>query len=189
MSTLGSGQGRLPLVDNDSTDPALAHVFDTFRDAGREVPNLYRTLGNSPAMLNAWVAMAWPLRHESVTSRRLRELMIMRVAQLTRTAYEWAAHQPMALQCGVTPEQLSELGDWQRSDRFDEIDREVLALTDAMIDEIEVPDAVWEPLALRYPPGELVELVLTAAYYACVSRTLRALRMPFDPDDPRLAGF
>jgi hypothetical protein len=31
--------------------------------------------------------------------------------------------------------------------------------------------------------------VLTAAYYACVSRTLRALRLPVDPDDPALAAF
>jgi hypothetical protein len=31
--------------------------------------------------------------------------------------------------------------------------------------------------------------VLTAAYYSCVSRTLRALRLPVDPDDPVLATF
>ena len=60
---VGEGQGRLPLVDNDSSDPALAKVFDTFRNAGREVPNLYRTLGNSPAMLNAWVGHGLAASH------------------------------------------------------------------------------------------------------------------------------
>jgi alkylhydroperoxidase family enzyme len=183
------GAGRLPLVDGASSDPELAHVFDTFRNAGRDVPILYRTLGNSPAMLNAWVAMAWPLRHESVTSRALRELIIMRVAQLTRTSYEWVAHQPMALQCGISQEQLDHLGEWTASDVFDDEQREVLALTDAMTDGLDVPDTVWRPLADRYAPGELVELVLTAAYYSCVSRTLRALRMPVDGDDPKLRGF
>jgi AhpD family alkylhydroperoxidase len=186
---IGEGAGRLPLVDNDSSDPALATVFDTFRNAGREVPNLYRTLGNSPAMLNAWVAMAWPLRHESVTSRGLRELIIMRVAQLTRTAYEWVAHRPMAIQCGVSEQQLDALHRWNESGVFDDEQREVLALTDAMTNELDVPDEVWAPLAARYQPDELIELVLTAAYYSCVSRTLRALRMPVDPDDPKLAGF
>ena len=58
-----------------------------------------------------------------------------------------------------------------------------------MTDGLEVSDAVWAPLAERYQPGELIELVLTAAYYACVSRTLRALRMPLDPNDPKLTGF
>jgi alkylhydroperoxidase family enzyme len=58
-----------------------------------------------------------------------------------------------------------------------------------MTDALDVSDEVWAPLAARYQPGELVELVLTAAYYSCVSRTLRALRMPVDPEDPKLAGF
>lgn len=184
-----SAGGRLPLVDSESSDPALARVFDRFREAGREVPTLYRTLANAPAMLNAWVGMAWPLRLEATTSRALRELIIMRVAQLTRTGYEWVAHRPMALHCGITAEQLADLHRWRESERFSEEEREALAMTDELTDGLDVSDAVWETLAVRYQPGEIVELVLTASYYACVSRTLRALRLPVDPGDPLLEGF
>jgi hypothetical protein len=42
-------------------------------------------------------------------------------------------------------------------------------------------------LAARYEPGEIIELVLTASYYSCVSRVLRTLRLPVDETDPRLA--
>ncbi|MBI5089704.1 MAG: carboxymuconolactone decarboxylase family protein [Actinobacteria bacterium] len=184
-----TGAGRLPLVDGDTDDPALAAVFDRFRRAGHDVPTLYRTLGNAPAMLDAWVAMAWPLRHDSVTSRGLRELIIMRVAQLTRAAYEWVAHRPAALKFGVTEEQLAAVRDWQSSEHFGDVEREVLALTDAIIRDYDVPDEVWAPLAARYAPGELVELVLTVTYYSCVSGTLRALRLPVDDADPALADF
>jgi AhpD family alkylhydroperoxidase len=184
-----SGAGRLPLVSSDSQDPALAPIFDRFRDAGREVPTLYRTLGNAPAMLNAWVGLAWPLRHEATTSRALRELIIMRVAQLTRAGYEWVAHYPMAVHCGITAEQIAELRRWPESEQFDDEEREVLAMTDELTRDAEVTDETWAPLAARYQPGELVELVLTAAYYSCVSRTLRAMRLPVDPDDPLLATF
>ena len=65
----------------------------------------------------------------------------------------------------------------------------MLALSDELTDDVDVCDETWAALAARYEPGELVELVLTAAYYACVSRTLRALRLPVDPDDPALASF
>jgi len=184
-----SGAGRLPLVNSDSDDPVLAPIFDRFRDAGREVPTLYRTLGNAPAMLNAWVGLAWPLRHDATTSRALRELIIMRVAQLTGAGYEWVAHYPMAIQCGITAEQLADLRRWRESERFTDEQREVLALTDEITDDVDVSDETWTPVAARYDPGELVELVLTAAYYSCVSRTLRALRLPVDPDDPVLASF
>jgi AhpD family alkylhydroperoxidase len=184
-----SGPGRLPLVAADSDDPALAPVFDRFREAGHEVPTLYRSLGNAPAMLNAWVGMAWPLRHDPTTSRGLRELIIMRVAQLTRAAYEWVAHHPAARKFGVTDEQLATLRDWPTSEHFGDVEREVLALTDAIIRDYDVPDDVWAPLAARYAPGELVELVLTVTYYSCVSGTLRAIRLPVDESDPVLADF
>jgi AhpD family alkylhydroperoxidase len=181
--------GRLPLVDADTDDPQLARVFGRFREAGHDVPTLYRTLGNAPAMLNAWVGMAWPLRNEATTSRALRELIIMRVAQLTGAGYEWVAHRPMALKCGITDAQLLELNRWSDSTSFEAEQREVLAMTDELTDALDVSDDTWATLAARYTPSELVELVLTAAYYACVSRTLRALRLPVDPDDPALAAF
>ena len=184
-----SGAGRLPLVSADSDDPALAPIFDRFRQAGRDVPTLYRTLGNAPAMLNAWVGLAWPLRHDATTSRALRELIIMRVAQLTGASYEWVAHYPMAVQCWIATEQLADLRRWRESERFTDEQREVLALTDELTDDIDVCDETWTPLAARYDAGELVELVLTAAYYSCVSRTLRALRLPVDPDDPALTSL
>jgi AhpD family alkylhydroperoxidase len=181
--------GRLPLVDADSDDPRLAHVFERFREAGREVPTLYRALGNAPAMLDAWVGLAWPLRNEATTSRALRELIIMRVAQLTRTAYEWVAHRPMTLKYGITESQLAQLHRWWDSTAFDADQREVLAMTDELTNALDVSDETWAALADRYAPGEIVELVLTAAYYSCVSRTLRALRLPVDPDDPALESF
>ena len=59
-------------------------------------------------------------------------------------------------------------------------------MTDELTVDLEVGEATWAALAERYEPGELVELVLTAAFYSCVSRALRTLRLPVDPTDPRL---
>jgi alkylhydroperoxidase family enzyme len=181
--------GRLPLVAADTDDPALAKVFDVFRTRGREVPNLYRTLGNAPPMLQAWVDLAWPLRNQSTTSRGLRELIIMRVAQLTDARYEWIAHHDMAIESGNSAEAIAALKDWRNSDVFSDEERVLLALTDEITTDLEVSDATWADLAERWQPGELIELILTAAFYSCVSRTLRTLRMPVDVTDPRLADL
>jgi len=178
--------GRLPLVPSDSDDVALAAVFDVFRTRGREVPTLYRSLGNAPAMLQGWVDLAWPLRNDARTPRRLRELIIMRVAQLTGAAYEWLAHFDVAVAQGVPEATLEQLTSWRTNADLDDVEREVLAMTDELTIDLEVGDATWAALAERYEPGELVELVLTAAFYSCVSRVLRTLRLPVDPTDLRL---
>ena len=179
--------GRLMPVPADSTDPDLAPVFDVFRDAGRDVPLLYRTLGNSPAMLRAWTGMAWPLRHDATSPRGLRELLIMRVAQLTMASFEWVSHWDMAVKHGITVEQLEQLNRWRDSDVFSADERAALAVADELTTGLEVADGTWAALADRFPPGELVELVLTVSFYACVSRALHALELnQVDDTDPRL---
>jgi len=187
----GRGGGRLAPVSSAADDPGLARVFDVFRNAGRDVPVLYRTLGNSPAMLDAWTNLAWPLRHDAKTDRGLRELVVMRVAQLTDAPFEWLAHWEMAVKHGVSTEQLTALADWAPSGLFSEEQRDVLAMTDELTRELQVSDATWERLTARFDPGEIVELLLTASFYSCVSRVLRALGLAEDVDqaDPRLVAL
>ncbi len=183
-----TGGGRLPLVASDVDETALTAIFDVFRARGREVPVLYRSLGNAPAMLQAWVGLAWPLRNEAVTPRRLRELIIIRVAQLTGAAYEWIAHHDMAVTHGISEAALRDLASWRTNGHHDAEEREVLAMADELTEQLDVSDATWNALAARYGPGELVELLLTAAFYSCVSRVLRTLRLPVDETDPRLGS-
>jgi 4-carboxymuconolactone decarboxylase len=182
--------GRLPPVPADSSDPVLAPVFDVFRASGRDVPLLYRTLGNSPAMLQAWTSMAWQLRQDAVSPRGLRELLIMRVAQLTVAPFEWLAHWDMAVKHGITVEQLENLARWRDTDLFSADERAALALADELTTDLEVADETWAALAERFPAGELIELVLTVSFYSCVSRTLHALELnQVDETDPRLAAL
>jgi hypothetical protein len=47
-------------------------------------------------------------------------------------------------------------------------------MTDELTVDLEVGEAAWAALAERYEGGELVELVLTAAFYSCVWRALRS---------------
>ena len=165
----------------------MAEVFDAVRAIGWPVPTLYRALGNSPAMLRAWTAFAWPLRNDATTPRALRELIIMRVAQLTDAPYEWLAHWDMAVEHGVAVEQLHDLWRWRESDAFSEHERAALAAADDLTLDLGLADRTWSDLDARFQPGEIVELMLTAAFYSCVSRVLGALQLDYPAGDPRLS--
>ena len=166
---------RLPLVDTKTADPDLQAVFSYFVGRGRDVPELYRTLGNSPRLLKAWTDFAWPLRNEASTPRGLRELAIMRVAQLTGADYEWHAHLPMALEYGISSDTLDHLDGWGELDGLGEEEREILAFTDELTRDLAVSDATFAAVARRWSPAQVVELILTVAFYSCVSRVLRGL--------------
>jgi AhpD family alkylhydroperoxidase len=152
-------------------------------------PNLYRTLANHPGLLAAWTEFANSIRHDSQTPRALRELMILRTAQITRSEYEWAQHLKIARANGVREAQIAALAGWSDSPEFDARERAALLLTDA-VQAIGVSDDVYAEVRKQFSEAEFVELSLTAAFYAMVSRMLDALRVELEPSardySPRL---
>ena len=171
-------------VDAGIDHPVLNRVFDGFRDRGRDVPRLYRMLGNAPAMLDAWVGMAWPLRSEPDTDRGLRELLIMRTALATRSSFEWQAHWRASLRAGVTEDQLAALGDWRASSEFSAAERAALACTDEIVLDGGASSGAVAGLREHFSAGECIELILTASFYVCVSRTLHSLGIEADTEAP-----
>lgn len=166
---------RLPAVEEAGDSARLERIFGRFAERGAEVPQLYQLLANAPAMLEAWIGLAWPLRAAATTPRALRELLILRIAQLTGASYEWQAHEPFAREFGVREAQIAELAEWTASDQFDETERSALAAADELTASGELSDDAFGSLAQRFDPGELVELILTISFYCCVSRVLKAI--------------
>jgi len=152
--------------------------------------NLYRALGNHPALTAAWTEFANAIRHASRTPRALREVMILRTAQIARSEYEWAHHLRMARKAGVAEAKIAALAGWRASKAFDAKERAALALTEAVM-ACNVTDEVHVEVKKHFNDAEFVELSLTAACYAMVSRMLDALRVELDEDvrdhQPRLS--
>jgi alkylhydroperoxidase family enzyme len=153
-------------------------------------PNLYRALANNPTVLAAWTEFFRGLRHDSRTPRKLREIVILRGAQLARSEYEWAQHLAMARKAGVSEAQIAALASWRQSGEFDAREKAALALAEE-VTRGAVSDAAYAEARRHFDPAEYVELALTAAAYCMVARMLDALGVELEPDmrehAPRLA--
>lgn len=144
-------------------------------------PNLYRCLANHPKLVAAWTEFARTLRHESNTPRALRELLILRGAQLMGSEYEWAQHLRMARNSGVREEQIAALAAWRTSMEFDAREKAALALAEA-VTQGRVGDDVYQEARRHFDEQDYVELSLTAAFYAMVGRMLDAMGVQLEPE-------
>jgi 4-carboxymuconolactone decarboxylase len=158
-------------------------VAEVVADAGVAPADLYRVLANQPALLEGWVHFSRVLRHEVSTPRALRELMILRSAQVMNASYQWRDHREMARVAGVDDSVITALSDWQASAVFSAEQRCALGLVDAMLAG-HVPDEVLADLTGRFSPGDALELILTAGFYCMVPRVLDALRLRAEVDVP-----
>ena len=166
---------RVPAADFDSV------LRKRLEELWGKPVNLYRALGNHPALTAAWTEFANAIRHDSRTPRALREIMILRTAQVARSEYEWAHHLRMARKAGVTEEKIAALANWRAAAVFDAKERAALALTEAVM-ACNVSDEVHAEVKRHFSDAEYVELSLTAGFYAMVSRMLDAMRVELDDD-------
>src|SRR2546422_7772086 len=149
---------RVPLVD------LPADVVHRLTQMSEPPINLYRSLGNHPGLLRAWIDFAWTLR-EGITPRTLRELMILRGAQLMNAEYEWHHHRRMATVAGVPAEKLEQLANWRASDLFDERERAALAYVEE-INAGKGSDGTAAAPARHFAPGGMVGRTPTTPFSA-----------------------
>jgi alkylhydroperoxidase family enzyme len=173
---------RVPLLDVEDS-PALKDLADRIRSARRgRVINVYRLLLHSPPLAETWFEHNNAVRWGTGLDGRLREMVIVRVGYLARAHYVIGQHVPkLALAEGLTLAECEALKDWQDSHLFEERDRIVLAYVDAMTRDIEVPDAVFEPLREYFDDGQIVELTVLIGTYAMHVRVFEALKL--DPEE------
>ncbi|MEO7152922.1 MAG: carboxymuconolactone decarboxylase family protein [Burkholderiaceae bacterium] len=151
------------------------------------VLHLYQMLLHSPSLAEGWLGFLTAVRQRLDLPGDLRELVIMRVAALNGAPYEADQHAPIALKEGVTQAQLDALAhDDIAADCFGPLQRAVLALTDTMTRQVQVPAPVLDAVRAHLGDRELVELVATIAAYNMVSRFLEALHI--HSDDARTAA-
>lgn len=166
---------RLQMVSTEPEDPALRQMFDEVRAHGIALPNVYRVIGLAPPLLRAWLDFAWPLRLQAKTPRRIRELLILRGAQVSGARYEWVHHAAMARAAGVTQAQIDALAGWEQSALFDAREQAVLRLAEEVTRGPAASPACIEALKQYFNDAEIVELTLTASFYVCVARFLLSM--------------
>lgn len=165
---------RVPLVE-PGTRPGLAETEARILAERGRISLLYQVLLNSPPIAAGWERMLTAVRRQTSIPAELRELIILRVAVLNRARFEFEAHVPHAREAGLSAGRIEGVRETPLPALYTAVEARVLALTDAMTRDIEVPEALMQSLRADFDAQGIVELVATVAAYNMVSRFLVAL--------------
>ena len=172
---------RLPSLPQP-LDPILQEMFDKRRAHGGAIINLQITTGHAPKFARAASTMAFTIRFDAKTPRRLLELVIMRTAQIVGSAYEINQHIPLAKMCGYTDAQIAALPAWQASTLFDDRERATLAYVEEMAHGGDVDDPAFAAVQKFFTPQEIVEITYTVGNYYANGLLTKALRIQVESD-------
>ena len=174
---------RVPLIQEDS-DPDLAELIGRIKVGRRgSLLNIYKLLLHSPEVTQAWMGLIDAIRANTVLDGRSRELAILRVAAVNRSAYEIKQHVPrIALSMGLTLDDCDAVAAWPAPSGLSEKDDAVIAYADAVTRDVELDEQVVERLKPHFSPREIVELTIVIGTYNMHGRVVEPLKVDLEPD-------
>ncbi len=182
---------RIPLIEPDKHEDLKDLAAQIRNQRQGSVINVYKVLLHSPPLAESWFKHINTVRWGTGLDGRLREIVIIRVGHLTASAYILRQHVPKLAEAeGLGVDDCAALADWRDcgrfgarfSARFSASERAALAFADAMTEDIQVPDAVFNALGDHFSDRAIVELTVLIASYNMHSRMLQALDVDLEAD-------
>jgi alkylhydroperoxidase family enzyme len=157
-------------------------------------PELYESSGGDrpmPASLGhyahhlrlgeAWLDFSDVFAKDPLLDPRYREILVLRVAWRTRSAYEWYQHVRIAQQCGVTPDHVQAAMDGPEATLWTPLESALVAAVDDMLDRFAVSDSTWKQLRPHFDDKQLTELLYVVGAYLCLAVVINSVGLPPDP--------
>lgn len=96
---------RIPALDPTTATGKVRDLFTAVKGKLGVVPNLMRSLGNSPAALEGYLSLNGALAGGSLSAQD-RERLALAIAQANGCDYCLAAHSALGKMAGLTPDQI-----------------------------------------------------------------------------------
>lgn len=152
--------------------------------SGTEPPAVFLTLGRNRGLFWGWLHFAGRLMPGGRLPRRETELVILRVAATSGSAYEWQQHAGLGRKAGLSESELDALALVRKisgsQHGWCDRDRMLLDVTDELLGENDLGDATWVTMRSHLDERTSVELLMLVGHYRMLATTLQALRVQPD---------
>ena len=150
------------------------------RVTGTNPPNLFTTLGRNRGLFRGWMWYSSKLMPFGRLTRRETELMILRIAHLRRSEYEFTHHERLGRRAGIRPEEVERVKAGPSADGWTDRERALLRAIDELSESRDISDDTWAELRTQLSENECIELVMLSGQYESLATTIATLRIQTD---------
>ena len=170
-----------PVQDAEFTDEQRESVAQQQRRRPGSILNVQRTLFRAPSAATAFGHWAgYVMSERNSLPARQREIVILRVGFLCKSGYEFAQHERLGLQSGLTADEIARIkagadAGWTAADAA------LIRAADDLVGAHFVSDPTWAQLRAHFDEKQCMDVVFTAAQYTQVSMILNSFGVQLDP--------
>ncbi len=172
---------KIPLPTDDELEPEHRELL-----AGLPALNVFRMVAGAPRAVRPFMQLGAAVLSTALDPPR-RELVVLRVAHATHAPYEWAQHEQLARNVGVSEAEIAAVDSEEPVASLDEERNLLCRVADEISRDVRVSDEALAQMIERYGPRQAAELILLVSYYNMVSRFLESTRVEIE-SQPLLHG-
>jgi 4-carboxymuconolactone decarboxylase len=176
---------RIPKLPREEWTDEAREVFsfwgepNSWEEGSRT--NIMMVMANHPDLGKAYNTFGKHFLVTNTVPLRERELIVMRVAWLVQSEYEWHNHVGYCLNLGMSLEEIAAIKDGADSAwPFSDLDRAILRGCDELVQGNDLTDATWAALAAHFDKRQMMDFVFTVGQYVMTSWAITAMRMPLE---------
>jgi alkylhydroperoxidase family enzyme len=140
------------------------------------------TMAHHPELARAFHTFNGHILFATSLTPRQRELLVLRVAVVRQSVYEWRQHVRLAADAGISPEEVSRVTEGPDAPGWSSSDRALVRAVDELLAEARVGDTTWEVLASTFDAEQLLDVIFTVGAYDALAMALRSFGVPLDDD-------
>jgi uncharacterized peroxidase-related enzyme len=163
-------------VSNQQAAEKVKPVFEGMEKKIGAVPNVFRAMAHSPEMLEAFLALNATLPKTQLDGK-LREMAYIKTSELNGCDYCLHHHRTLGKKAGLNDRQVAETADFEASDAYDELQRDVMRYAEQVTRHINVEDSLFNRLKQSLNDRQIVELAMTVGIANFTNRVTETLRM------------
>ncbi|MEV0709631.1 carboxymuconolactone decarboxylase family protein [Nocardia aurea] len=148
--------------------------------------NTLGTLAHHPELARAYFTFNGHLLLATTLTERHREMVVMRVAAIRKSSYEWYQHLFVARDAGLSDEEIGRIAYGPDSPLWNTLEAAILRAVEEMIIDGGIGDATWQILATELDTRQILDLIFTAGGYDILALMFKSLGLDMDDDIPEL---
>lgn len=173
---------RPPVLNESTLSDAQKKVYNAIASGPRGVvQGPLRIWLQSPALADKAQSLGAFCRYDTRLPPRLSELAILVTGSFWKSGFEWAIHAPIALEKGLSKENIEAIRKGTTPNFTQEDERITYEVSRQIHETHEVTDKTYARAIDILGQQAVVELVGILGYYTLISMTINAFRVPL-PD-------
>jgi 4-carboxymuconolactone decarboxylase len=144
--------------------------------------NALGTMLHHTALAKAFLTFNNHVAVASTVSKRIRELLILRIGWLRRSEYEYIQHLVLGRRAGLTDAELERIPLGADAPGWDPEDADLLRAVDELHHGARIQDSTWARLSTRFDTMQLLDIIFAVGCYDVLAMVFNSARVALEPD-------